>query len=329
MANTETAEQRQDREDREERELHRDLNAMQNETELEIGRFAFDDNANPAEDPNAPEDDGDRSLEEPDDDFGGGLPEEEQQEDAQDETQDGEPEAEPEQEPEPQRPQRNEQSERFVPSSRLREERDARERAERELAELRMRQQHQPPPPPQQQYQPLPRPDAFADPDGRDDWNLQRTLQAVRFQNIEQSLQSAAEEFGPDYQYVYRTLQQGVQQNDPAAHQALNAILQSPNPGRSLMRWGEPLLQEYQDQQEGVHREWLRERYGIDADQLEQRQQRAGQSGSRQANPPRREMPSLNSAAGNGRVMSRQRYGSDADMTDTEIFNDVFPPIRR
>jgi hypothetical protein len=313
--------------EQEERQIHRAIGGMIDESDTEVFRYGSAKNDDEVE-PD-PEDDGDHSLEEPDEDIAGGEPEQEQQAPSEDEAEDGEPEAEPEQEePGAQQPQRDERSERFVPSYRLREEAEARQRAERELADMRARQQqYQPPPPPQFQPQPQ-KPDLFVDPDAHTAWVQQQTLLAARAQNMEMSLASAAEEHGDDYQYVYRTLASAVQRNDPAAQQVVAAVLSSANPGRALMRWGEPLLQERQDREENTHREWLRDRYGIDAEQLEQRG--SGQRAPRQATPPRRGMPSLNSAAGNGRLMSRPRDNMGGlSNSDEDIFNDVFDKIER
>jgi hypothetical protein len=301
---------------------------MIDESDREIFRYGTaktDDQVEPD-----PEDDSDHSLEEPDEDIAGGEPEQEQQAPSEDEPEDGEPEAEPEQrEPSTQQPQRDERSERFVPSYRLREEAEARQRAERELADMRARQQqYQPPPQPQPQQ---PKPDLFVDPDAHTAWTIQQSLLANRAQNMEMSLAAAAEEHGDDYQYVYRTLAGAVQRNDPAAQQVVASILSSANPGRALMRWGEPLLQDRQEQYRAERREWLQTEEGqqilreVYGDGLA-----LGQRAPRQATPPRRGMPSLNSAAGNGRVMQRPRDDAGGlENSDEAIFNDVFSPIRR
>jgi hypothetical protein len=305
--------------EQEEREIHRAIGEMKDESEREIMRDVF-------EDEQEPEDDGDRSLEEPEEDIAGGEPEQEQQA-SEDEPQDGEPEAEPEQEaPGEQRPQRDERSERFVPSYRLREEAEARQRAERELADMRARQQqYQPPPPPQPQQPP---PDLFVDPDARLAHEAQMQLQRQILAHKEMLMADAAEEYGDDYQYIYKALQAGVQRLDPAALQVSQAIINSANPGRALWRWGQPLLQDREQQRDVELRERVRERYGIDLEEYEQRN--SGQRAPRQQIPPRRGMPSLNSAAGNGRLMSRPRdnMGGLSDR-DEDIFNGVFDKIER
>jgi hypothetical protein len=306
--------------EQEERQVHRAIGEMKDESEREIMRDVF-------ENEQEPEDDGDRSLEEPEDDIAGGEPEAEQQasEDAQ---QEREPEAEPEQEePEPQGERRDEQGNRFIPYHVVRQERDARQRAERELADMRARQQqYQPPPPPPQPQQPPP--DLFVDPDAHFAWREQQMLLKQVALHKDMSLQAAREQYGDDYNYVYNTLSAAVQRNDPAAIQIGQAIVSSANPGWALMQWGQSLLQERGEVADRELRETVRERYGIDLEEYEQRN--SGQRAPRQQIPPRRGMPSLNSAAGNGRVMQRPRDDAGGlENSDEALFNDVFSPIRR
>lgn len=319
----EELEQRQAAEEAAERKLHR---SMMDETELEIGRSAFDQEEEPI-------DDGDRSLEEPEEDIAGGDPEEEEQEEepqeSEDEEQDGEPQDEGEGETPAEQPQRDEQSGRFVPSYRLREQTERAERAERELAEMRMR--GMPPPQPQQPPQPPPpKPDMFVDPEAHERWMFQQWSAQQQHAHAERSLQEAAEEHGDDFRYAYDTLVQGVRRGDPQAQQIVSALYASPNPGRALMRWAQPLLEQRQDQQEQAHREWLRERYGIDAEQLEQREARSnGRSASRQTIAPRRNVPSLNSAGGSGPPVRARADARGMDGSEEAIFDYAFTPIRR
>jgi len=317
--------------ERQERQL---MSELVDETEREMFRYG---SAKSEEDAQAmePEDNGNRDLEEREEDIFGDTPEEVEEADRQAAGEDDEPqdggEDEEEQVPddeEPQysdRPQRDEREARSVPSYRLREQSERVEALQREIADLRMRvQSPQQAPQPQQSPQ---KPDMFVDPDGHAAWQMQQTLQAVRMQEAERSMQAAAEEYGDDFQYAYQVLQNGVRANDPRAHQTVQSIIASGNPGRALMRWAEPLLQDRADQQEEMHRQWYRDTYGREAP--EPRQMRSGQGEFRQSVPPRRGMPSLNGAGGNGRVMNRPRQNAGTDDTDEGIFNYAFDDIRR
>lgn len=327
------AENQQDQDD--EREYHKRVSGAIDDTEREIfrhGSAKSDEEVAPD-----PEDDGDRSLEEPDEDIAGGDPEdeeEEQQDDEQPEQQarDGEQAEEGDEEPEQGSPQRDERSDRFVPSNRLREERERAERLERELAETRARLQApiqqapaQPPPEP---------PDMFVDPKGWEQVKLQEFRQAAQRDYTERSLAAAHQEYGDDFAFVYSTLQGALQRGDTQAAQITARILNAPDPGRALMTWGEQLLSERQDQQEETHRQWLRETYGDEvAEQLERQAMRRsnprqGQTVNRPATPPRRSMPSLNSAGSSGGQRARiDPRGIDG--SEEAIFNDVFAPPQR
>ena len=312
----------------EERDEHRRFSAAKDETDREIFRDVLD-----GKEPE-PEDDGDRSLENIEEDMAGGDPEdveeeEEQEEDEQDESDeedDGGEEADEGQAPEITEPQRNERSERFVPSNRLREETERRERAERELAEIRARGM----PPPQAAPPPQPppqKPDMFVDPDAHDEYLIQQMLARQHRLRQEVSMQEAAEEHGPDFHYAYNVLQQAVRRNDPTAHQIVAALNQSANPGRAFMRWAEPLLQDYRGQQEAEREQWLRDRFGVEPEELERRPVR-GQGQQRPPSSPRRGVPSLNSAGSSGGPRTRiDPRGMDG--SEEAIFNDVWDTPRR
>jgi hypothetical protein len=262
----------------------------------------------------------------------GGDPEdveEEEQEDEQDESEEAEEggeEADEGQAPEVTEPQRDERSERFVPSYRLREESERRERAERELADIRARGMPPPQavPPPQAPPQ---KPDMFVDPDAHDEYLIQQMLARQHRLRQEISMQEAAEEHGQDFHYAYNVLQQAVQRNDPTAHQIVAALYGSANPGRAFMRWAEPLLQDYRGQQEAEREQWLRDRFGVEPEELERRPVR-GQGQQRPPSSPRRGVPSLNSAGSSGGPRTRiDPRGMDG--SEEAIFNDVWDTPRR
>src|SRR5215468_6442931 len=101
----------------------RETSKMIDETDIEIMNDAFD-----KKDEELPEDDGDKALEQPENSIFGDELQDENDQDEQDQQddedqEDGGDEDEGGEEPEIQEPQRDERSERFVPSGRLREER--------------------------------------------------------------------------------------------------------------------------------------------------------------------------------------------------------------
>ena len=307
-----------------ERDFHQRVEGARQEAERELFRFASAKTEEEAE-RMEPENNGDHSLEEPDEDIAGGVPEEEEQEEQQDEEQEdgGEDEDAGEQEAESDQPQRDERYERSVPSYRLREQTDRIQVLERQLAEMQMRMQ-QPQYP--QQPQPVPqKPDMFVDPDAHTNWIMQQNAQASIVAFKEMTMAAAAEEYGDDFRYAYQTLQAGVQRGDPAANQTVQRIFASANPGRALMRWAEPLLQDLGQQRDDEWDQGYRDRYGREPPPRGQGQREI----RREAVPPRRGVPSLNSAAGNGRQMYRERQAGGMEDDDRVIFNDIFENPRR
>jgi hypothetical protein len=200
------------------------------ETEQEV----FDDALGNVPDENT----GDTSLEEMDDqELDADEPEEEAEEAAaEDETQDAgeEPEVQD---------VRGEQQERrgSIPSSRLKQEADARRTAEAErdtlraqMGELQARMQlleRNGPRQPQQQQEPPPAPDMFADPEGWARHREAQIIQRMEAQQVERSLQAARAENTEQFDRAYNAL---AQANDP---HALAQIRSSYNPGRALIDW--------------------------------------------------------------------------------------------
>jgi hypothetical protein len=291
-------------------------NLMRDETETDIFDHASaKDEPDPLiDDIPGPTNDGDRSLEDVEDDISGDEPEnEETEEPPEDEQQESEEQEEP-------------REDRSVPGHRYREERQRNDELQRRLAELEMRQQYlqpqyqQPQQPPPQPQQP---PDMFVDPNAYTQYIFQQARAQTLAENIDRSLGAAQEEFGDDCRYIYQTLQSAINRGDPQAMRVRDAIFTSYDPGRALMRWGDPLLQdlarERERAREEIGRQWYRDKFGRDY------QERRNQGEFNESTPQRsgtRTMPSLNSAAGNGRNMARERMdtrgmnGSDEDIFD-------------
>lgn len=207
------------------------------ETEQEIFDSAFD---------NAPDDnDGDTSLEEMDsDDVIDDDLDDSESEEVEDDAEEAEEEPEQDAEEQDTREADNEADRapsRGVPSSRLREEANARRAAEAEARELRARidalerTQRQPYQQPQPQQAPPQGPDMFADPEGWAAHERGRIMQEINNQRFNASLAEAAEQHGDRFQEAFRAVSglPNTPENVAIAHRIYNA----PNPGRELMRW--------------------------------------------------------------------------------------------
>jgi hypothetical protein len=254
-----------------------DVNAAVQQTEMEI----FDE----AMDAEPDENDGDTSLEEMGEDVDGeDLDEEDEAQDTEqdteepprdseeedeelDEEQEEPPEEAPEQAPEEaaqERPQRG------IPSSRLREEADARRRFEQENTELRrqlaeingrmteMSARMNAPPPPRPEAPP-PKPDMFADPEGYERWIRAEALRdsrnemALMREQMRQEMQQrdlyyaqqranmsfeAAEKRDPDkFDRAYGRLTVLRASNMQATEPIIQQLMQSADPGAELLRW--------------------------------------------------------------------------------------------
>jgi hypothetical protein len=193
--------------------------------------------------------DGDRSLEEMDDDIPGTEEEEEEdteagedeepRESAADDANDGEG-ASPS---EPRGPER-------VPSHRLREETARREAAESEARAVKAERdslnarltalergaprQEAPPPPA--------KPDIFADPEGYERYVIAQANRAAENRFLEASLADAQEQHGEKFTAAYKDLT-ALNPADPAHRALVQRIISAPNPGRAVMKWhGEQAL---------------------------------------------------------------------------------------
>lgn len=272
-----------------------------------------------------PENDGDRSLEEMEDPVGDDPEVEASQDDDGESDELEADEAESEEEP-----QRNERSERSVPSYRLREETERRERLERELAELRgqlnaiQRPQQQP----QQQPQ---KPDPFADPEGHERWVVDNAIRQVQERNFNAAMADGLEEHGEEFRFAHDELAK-LGPNNPEGVQVFQRMMAARDPVKVLMRWAEPRLQEYREQREQQALDSLAERSGYDRDTIERALAIAAR-GSGQRPTQQRQMgripPSLNSAGGSGRSAARDRVDPRGmDGSEASIFADAFTPLR-
>jgi hypothetical protein len=228
--------------------------AMQVPTEEEIlaGAIAgteqeiFDEATGQAEDEN----NGDRSLEEMDDDIpgeseeGDDEPDEEEPDGETDETEE-EIDAASEEDGEEPAPTQSEDRGR-VPYSRFREEIENRRLAEQDAANVRAQlaafqaQQQQRPQP--QQEQPA-KPDQWSDPEGYEAWLLAQAVQRVQNQQyaeredyVNETFAEAHRERGAEFEAAYRTLTSG-NPKDPSVSNFVKKIYMSPNPGQALMKW--------------------------------------------------------------------------------------------
>ena len=222
----------------------------------------------------------------------------------------------------------------------LRQERERRQALERELAEARGYQRgvESIPRQTQQQEQPPPRPDMFSDPEG---WEravraeaAQAAVQQVRGQFIQSAMEEAAAEYGQEFHYAWDRWNQ-LPDSDPKKQEIGQRMGRSLNPGRVLMRWAEPLLEEYRAQQQND----MVERFMAMADEnpqlLDALSARLGgggrqrQSAQRDTPQPRtqqrssrRNPPSINGASG-----SSGRVGADPrgfDGSEEAIFSYAF-----
>jgi hypothetical protein len=298
--------------ERQEQELLRD---MMGETEKEIYHEAF------GEEP--PENDGDTTLEDEagDDD----LEEPEEEELSPEDEVDDEGLEEPAGEPD-----------RGDPRVALRAERARRQELERQLAEAQgFREGVQSVPRQTQQEQPPPRPDMFSDPEG---WERQvraeaasAAAQQVHADRVNAALAETHEQFGDEFQVAFNAFTS--QPRNQESSQLARRMVNSPDPGAFLMRWAEPILQDYRAQRQEQELErigaMLEDDPGLrDAviSRLNGRQPRAAPRGNRQPlaqRSGRRGPPSLNSAGGSG----SSRVGADPrgfDGSDQAIFDYAF-----
>lgn len=265
------------------------------------------------------EKDGDKSLEEMDDPLGE-PPEQEASED--DDGEADEPEAEVEAEGETE-PQRDERDVRTVPSGRLREETEARQRAEREMAEWRARYDElarsaRPQQPPQQ---PPPEPDMFADPDAWKQDFRQRTVTEIRQEFARASVAEARAKYGDEFEYAFRLID-----SDPRLANEAREVLASINPGETIMRIAEPYLAEFREQRQQQRWEQLQEEAARNGYRLVP--DGAGRPSDNRPQQQRRTIPpSLNGASGSGGT--RQRLDPRGmDGSEAAIFADAFTPLR-
>jgi hypothetical protein len=284
---------------------------MRDDTETEIMDSVWD----------KPEDEnnGDKTLEQMEDHTGindtdeNSEYEEPDQDDATEDATDGEPEESGE--------RRDEPDDRGVPSWRLREETQRREDIERRLNELQSQVNAQtirpvaPPPEP-----PKP-PDMFADPDGHDEYLVQKTkreaLQEFRNELSQRSYTAARARSPAEFDYAFKIAQS--RRNDPAFQQDLAGIEASYNPGEAFMQWAEPHLAEFREQQEQEMMGQFADRFGVDPDTF-QRALAMVNKGTGRPSPQRPNVPSLNSATRGGptreRVDQRGIDGSERSVFD-------------
>jgi len=268
------------------------LNEAVANTEKEMFRGAFDQSEQ-----DEPDDDGDRSSEEMEDDLGAeadasddesGEQDDASEEGAEDESAtDGKTEGEDDQARDDKgrfkaadKPQKGEgdgeDKGHMVPRSRLTEEANKRREAEEarkadqdrhaaELATLNRRiddilARQAPPQQPQQQQQKTEpekaqKPDMFTDPEGYEKWVLEQAradaassaMDVYQKRFVESSMADAHETNGDEFVRAYENLtginpvtqqvtRPGVQQ-DPIVRAQVAKIVNSPNPGRALMKW--------------------------------------------------------------------------------------------
>jgi hypothetical protein len=301
------------------------------------------------------ENDGDRTLEEADEniDDGENADDDEADEDADEETGEADPDADPDADAEPLRdPQgrfKGQEERRGQPEVPLREERARRRAAEAErdglksqLDQLTGRLQgletrvNQPPPqprPPVQQQQEQGPPDMFADPEGYQNWLEQRTeariqarINEVRSSQLNEAMLEARAEYGADFDEAYTALVQGRQ--DPVVFREGQRIVNARDPGKALMNWhnkqkamaaiGDDPNGYIERERERIRTELLNDPETRKTILAEMRAQArtGGNDGRPQA--PRPRMPSLNGASG-----GNSHRVADADMLDNSD-NSVF-----
>jgi hypothetical protein len=282
---------------REDELSEQDLKDAMAATEQEIADEAFNDEPL--------ENDGDRSLEEMEDETEGEEPQEgdePEEAEAEGDEEGGEDDADDEAEELPQAAEPPARDPRTVA---LREERGRRQALERQLAELQGRlaeRQAIDQPKPQATEKPA-KPDMFADPEG---WEKATRAEILAEANklindqrtavVDESMAEAKAKHGDVFDAAYQALIDG--KNDPATFAAGRRILASRDPGEALMKW-------HQQQQVVrdigndplAYREKLKQEIMAE---LNVRPGRARASAERPQNviQPARRMPSLNGTAG-------------------------------
>jgi len=233
---------------------------------------------------------------------------------------------------------------RWVPPSRLREESERRRSAESQLETLEARfndlvQRLNTQPPPQSQYQPppapqeAPMPDRFADPDGFDRWNdarwekrldvaiqrvndgWQREMQNREITRINRSLDQAAKgSRGWEFGQAYQALTSLPVNPQNAA--TVRAITEAHNPGEALMDWwdqngGDNFRQGILDQ--------LADQYGfVPPSELQQQQQQQGRPNGQ----PRHVTRLPQGMRPGHRSLNDARGGRRHDTPDPEMLDD-------
>lgn len=312
------------------------------ETEEEIAREAFDDQE--------PENDGDTSLEQmenqegdPIDDAGETEEEDEPEDDLYeaDETLDALA-------AETTQPER-----RGDPAVALRQERAARRKLETDLAEMRGRLEEigRRPATPVEKVEPVERPDPLINPK---DWEktIREEIRAEYRQEqttarVEMTFADVHEAHGKDFDFAYQQLQEVGRQESAASGKSKTviSIINAPNPGKALMKWAERKLAEGREARLNDARQTLIDA-GVDAADvdaiLERRQGEQPSRQAQQANRGRREarqstgdrreaihetrrpvrLPSLNSATGS--APQRQNDARGLDGSEEAIFAYAF-----
>lgn len=272
------------------------------------------------------ENNGDRSLEEMDDDIPGESeegdePDEEEPDgEAEDDETEEEIDAASEEDGEEPEPTQSEDRGR-IPSSRLREETERRRAVESELANARAQiaaiqvsqQQRQQP----QQEQPA-KPDMWSDPEA---WAADREAQLeqrVVARYVESSLVRAQKAHGEEFSAAYKAAT-SLNTGDPQARALIQSIYNSPDPGEALMEWHEGLSITQAIRAAGgpaAYREKLRQEIMSDPETRRQTIDGARREAERgDGGRPRtitRLPKSLNGASGGGSVRN----------ADPELYND-------
>jgi hypothetical protein len=303
--------------DRAEREEQALLAELMDDTEREIAAEAFD---------KEPEDnDGDTSIED-------AAGEEEEPEDEEGD----EPTPSPEEEIDDATGQPIAQFERGDLRVPLRQARDENRQLREQLARLEGRvdglsqRPAQPPQPPQ------PRPDMFSDPEGWERAVRQEAAdtarQALHEERVNAALAEAHERHGEEFAYAFRqfTAQTPSQETSALARRMVN----SPDPGAFLMRWAEPILQDYRAERSAAEADRIAELLEANPELLDAITERLN-GGTRQRGEPRaprnpqpqprsrRGPPSLNAAGGSNSA----RVGADPrgfDGSEQSIFDYAF-----
>jgi hypothetical protein len=97
------------------------------------------------------------------------------------------------------------------------------------------------PPPNGYGASPYQKPDQFADPDGYERWLLaearrQSGVNQFNEDRVNSSMAAAHREYGPAFEAAYRDITQGLDGRNPAHQAVVQNIINSPDPGRELMR---------------------------------------------------------------------------------------------